>query len=58
MKLPNDKVVELLEVGGIGIGNGAEIEFARAPLDPLIAMPRPRLWRDVSFPCKPDEYVD
>jgi hypothetical protein len=44
VELPNDQLVELLKVGGIGIGNGAEIQLALAPIDPLIPLPRPRVW--------------
>lgn len=43
MALPSDQLAELLKVGGIGIGNGAEIQLALPPIDPLIALARPRV---------------
>ena len=44
LELPNDQLAKLLKVGGIGIGDGAEIQLALAPIDPLIALSRPRVW--------------
>ena len=41
LELPNDQLAELLKIGGIGIGDGAEIQLALPPIDPLIALPRP-----------------
>ena len=44
LELTNDQLVELHKIGRIGVGDGAEIQLALAPIDPLIPLPRPRVW--------------